>query len=140
MFWLAQKSPSIVNNQIGVTDGQLKACGVKPNCVSSAAEADSKFYIEPLLSENVEGLWDDLNILVTDLTKSGRYEVRSAQENYIHIIAISKIFGFVDDVEFLLLPDQRMIQMRSQSRVGYSDMGANRKRLEKIRSLLQPQP
>jgi len=44
--------------------------------------------------------------------------------------------GFVDDVEFFF-PDTAVIHMRSASRVGYSDFGANRKRLEKIRQRFQ---
>ncbi len=138
LFWLGQKSPSIVNN-IGLENGQLKACGDKPNCVSSSADPNSSFYIEPLKAENIEVLWDDLMMLVQDLSKDQKqFEVKTEQPDYIHMIAISKIFGFVDDVEFHLLADQGLIEMRSQSRVGYGDLGANRKRLEKIRSTLRP--
>ena len=139
LFWLAQKSPSIVRNDLGVEQGHLKSCDEKPNCVSSAAKPDSEFFIEPLLSENIEGVWDDLNMLINELVKDKkRWDIRNEQENYIHIIAISKIFGFVDDVEFHMIPEEGVIEMRSQSRVGHSDMGVNRKRMEWFRDQLQP--
>ena len=78
-------------------------------------------------------------MLIQDLVKDqNRYQIRNEQENYVHIIAISKLLGFVDDVEFLMIPDEGIIEMRSQSRVGYSDMGANRKRMEWFRDQLQP--
>ena len=57
-------------------------------------------------------------------------------DHYLHVEFRSKIMGFVDDVEFFF-PDTTIIHMRSASRVGYSDFGVNRKRLEKIRQLFQ---
>lgn len=134
LVMMAQKSPSIVNTKLGLENGHLKVCGSKPNCVSSQAQKDSKFYIEPLTSSNIEGLWDDLNITMKDMG----FEIRNVQDNYLHFIAVTKIFGFVDDLEFFLNREDGIIEMRSESRVGYSDMGANRKRLEKIRKSLQP--
>ena len=44
--------------------------------------------------------------------------------------------GFVDDVEFLKAEDEGLIHVRSASRVGRSDMNANRTRIEEIRSQL----
>jgi len=49
----------------------------------------------------------------------------------------SNVFRFVDDVEFLFDREKKLIHVRSASRVGYSDLGVNRKRVEKIRSLFQ---
>jgi uncharacterized protein (DUF1499 family) len=43
---------------------------------------------------------------------------------------------FVDDVEFLFDDTNKKIHVRSASRVGYSDMGVNRKRVEELRKLL----
>ena len=48
----------------------------------------------------------------------------------------SKLMRFVDDVEFYLDNDTKMIQVRSASRLGESDLGVNRQRIEEIRSLL----
>ena len=56
--------------------------------------------------------------------------------NYIHAEARSAMFGFVDDVELQMLPSGDVIAIRSASRVGYSDMGVNRRRVERIRESL----
>lgn len=134
MIMLAGNSPSIINDKIGLLDGNLKACGSKPNCVSTQAEKGSKFYIEPITGDNIESLWDDLNMMIPDMGM----DFITNGEDYIHCYEASKFFGFVDDVEFLLKAEAGEIQMRSQSRVGYSDLGVNRKRLEKVRKALLP--
>lgn len=59
------------------------------------------------------------------------------EDTYWHLEFRSRIFRFVDDVEFLFDPQDRLIHVRSASRVGHSDLGVNRKRVEKIRSLFQ---
>jgi uncharacterized protein (DUF1499 family) len=58
-------------------------------------------------------------------------------ETYWKVEFRSRIFRFVDDVEFVFDRDSQLIHVRSASRVGYSDLGVNRKRVEKIRSLFQ---
>ena len=58
----------------------------------------------------------------------------SQEDNYLHATFTSKLFRFVDDVELLLDGDK--VHVRSVSRVGYSDLGANRKRVEAIRAAL----
>jgi uncharacterized protein (DUF1499 family) len=55
------------------------------------------------------------------------------ERNYIHAEFVSAIFRFVDDVEFLFDDHQKVIQVKSASRVGYYDLGVNRRRIEKIR-------
>ena len=49
----------------------------------------------------------------------------------------SKIFGFVDDVEFFFQPDGTTVEYRSASRLGEDDLGANRKRIRDLRVALQ---
>jgi len=56
---------------------------------------------------------------------------------YLHVEFRSTLFRFVDDVEFVIDEPQGLIHIRSASRVGYSDLGANRKRMEKIRLAFQ---
>jgi uncharacterized protein (DUF1499 family) len=58
-------------------------------------------------------------------------------DNYIHALSKSRIFKFVDDVEFYLPSDESVIHTRSASRVGESDLGVNRRRVEQIRLALQ---
>ncbi len=65
-----------------------------------------------------------------------RSELITEDGNYLHFEVKSLVFRFVDDTEFLLDEAEEVIHFRSASRVGYSDMGANRKRVEKIRSAM----
>jgi uncharacterized protein (DUF1499 family) len=69
-----------------------------------------------------------------------RSKIITAEDNYIRAEFSSKLFGFVDDVEFYF-PDttstKAIIHVRSASRVGYSDLGVNRKRIEQIRNRLK---
>ncbi len=134
LFFLGKKSQEAPHSELGITNDHLKACGKKPNCVSSQADRDSSFYVEPIRAYNIEVLWDNLQLLLPDL---GLKEVKTT-DNYLHFTETSRIFKFVDDVEFLLKRDTGVIEIRSRSRVGYSDMGVNRKRLEKIKKNLQP--
>lgn len=128
LFWLVKKSSSIRGN-IGFENGHLKACGNKPNCVSSQADTESEYYIDPIKDSNIESVWDNINVMLPDMG----LKLENSQENYLHFTEKSKVFGFTDDVEFLLNTEEGLIEVRSQSRVGYSDMGVNRKRLEKIK-------
>lgn len=59
-------------------------------------------------------------------------------DNYLHIECKSAIIGFVDDLEFYFSKGKD-IQVRSASRLGYSDFGVNRKRVEKLRELFTSQ-
>jgi uncharacterized protein (DUF1499 family) len=63
-----------------------------------------------------------------------RMKVVTVKDNYIHAEFHSRLFGFVDDVEFSFDDDQKTIHLRSASRTGYYDFGVNRKRMERIRA------
>jgi uncharacterized protein (DUF1499 family) len=62
-----------------------------------------------------------------------RTSVVSLEEDYMHVECSSRLFRFVDDVEFWFDDENKVIHFRSASRKGYSDFGVNRKRMEKIR-------
>lgn len=61
-----------------------------------------------------------------------RTTVVAERENYLHIEFRSRLFRFVDDVEFYLEEEPGLIQFRSASRLGYSDLGVNRRRMKEI--------
>jgi uncharacterized protein (DUF1499 family) len=63
-----------------------------------------------------------------------RSRIVKTEDTYIHAEFTSAIFRFVDDVEFYLDDTAKTIHMRSASRVGKSDFGVNRKRMEKVRA------
>jgi len=66
-----------------------------------------------------------------------RCRIITKDDHYIHAEFTSAFFRFVDDVEFYFDSEAKIIQMRSASRIGYSDFGVNRERLEKLRSLFK---
>jgi len=68
-----------------------------------------------------------------------RMEIITETESYIHAEATSLIFRFRDDVEFFIDQQSNLIHFRSASRVGKSDLGANRKRMEEIRTAFKQQ-
>jgi uncharacterized protein (DUF1499 family) len=57
----------------------------------------------------------------------------TVEDRYIHAEFTSALFRFVDDVEFQIDAESGLIHFRSASRVGRSDLGVNRKRMESIR-------
>jgi uncharacterized protein (DUF1499 family) len=116
---------------LGVTDGKLSPCPDSPNCVSSQS-TDKKHEIEPLRYEDT--LAEARDRLVSVLYSMGRSAVVTVQEDYIHAEFTSWLFRFVDDVEFYFDDDHKTIHLRSASRTGYSDLGVNRNRIERIRT------
>ena len=82
-------------------------------------------------TENVKSLFIARNFHLNSCTK-----IIKKDSNYLHVEFKTKIMGFVDDVEFYF-PEEKLIQIRSASRIGRSDFGVNRKRMESIRKELQ---
>jgi len=112
---------------IGVQDGRLMACPESPNCVSSY-ESDETHGIAPLNA--------DLAAIEAVLIEQERTNIVNQEGNYLYAEFTSAIMGFVDDVEFLHDPATGLTHVRSASRLGYSDLGANRNRIEAIRAAL----
>ena len=123
--------------KLGLDHGKLKACPGNPNCVCSEsyAETDASHQIPPLKlsGQNIEASWKLLSQAVID--QGGTIIIES--EDYLHAEFTSSIFRFVDDLEARLDKTSGNIHLRSASRVGHSDFGANRKRVEAIRSKLE---
>jgi uncharacterized protein (DUF1499 family) len=115
---------------LGVVDGRLGACPNSPNCVSTQA-ADSQHQIEPIAFGG--GPEDAITQLKAAIATIPRTKIVTQTDNYVHAEATSLIFRFTDDVEFFIDPQAKVIHFRSASRVGHSDLGANRARMEMIR-------
>lgn len=113
---------------LGVSDGKLRTCPSSPNCVCSQDE-DGGHHTEPLRYTGAEPLVR-LAAVVQALPGG---KVITSTDNYLHAEFTSLLFRFVDDVEFLVDPGSKVIQCRSASRAGHSDLGVNRKRIEAIR-------
>jgi uncharacterized protein (DUF1499 family) len=65
-----------------------------------------------------------------------RTSIVEERADYLYAEFTSMLIGYVDDVEFYFPPDEQVIHVRSASRLGYSDFGVNRKRIEDIRAKL----
>lgn len=114
----------------GLEHGFLRPCPDKPNCVCSQHKGGDNF-IEPLLYNGVgEREFERLAALLETLPD---FTITVREDDYIHAEAKTEWLRFVDDVEFLLSHTESVIHVRSASRVGHSDMGANRKRIEALR-------
>ncbi|EDL68163.1 DUF1499 domain-containing protein [Vibrio campbellii] len=112
-----------------MTDRSQSPCGDKPNCVSTQ-DTRAEYNLTPFT------LTESTNI---DAIEQVALELPGAKTavkegNYLRIECTSKIMRFVDDLELKIEGDQLIV--RSESRVGYSDFGVNRKRAEQLRSLL----
>lgn len=109
-------------------------CPDSPNCVSSLSE-DSDHRIEPLrYASSAEAARERLLGVLRGLP---RVRIVTSEPQYIHAEFTSAVFRFVDDVEFRIVGRDNLIHVRSASRVGYYDFGANRRRVEEIRGLFE---
>ena len=112
---------------IGEQNGRLAACPESPNCVSSF-ESDTEHGIQPL-----QASLRDVEQILLELDEAN---IVQSKEGYLYAEFTSRLMRYVDDVEFLEDSETGIVHVRSASRLGYSDLGANRKRVEKIRGLL----
>ena len=121
---------------IGLVDERLKSCPSSPNCVCSDDTATGHT-IEPLrLSVDPAEAW---SAAVKAVRTAARTRIVTDSGNYLHAEYASGFFGFVDDLELHLRPAEQIIAVRSASRLGYSDFGVNRRRIEILRATLRRQ-
>ncbi|MBO0350607.1 DUF1499 domain-containing protein [Phormidium pseudopriestleyi FRX01] len=124
-------------DNLGVSMGKLSPCPTSPNCVSSQAEeTDNKHKIEPLQYEfSAKKAFTHLKEIIEEIDNA---KVIKSEAHYLYAEFTSSLMGYVDDVEFFLDRKSDVIQVRSASRLGQSDLGVNRKRIEEIRSKFTP--
>jgi uncharacterized protein (DUF1499 family) len=118
-----------VPESLGLQGNQLRPCPESPNCVCSEAHAkDSKQHdIEPF-----SATLDHVKHVI--LQQGG--QVVSEQKNYLHATFTTSVFRYVDDVELRYDADKQLVHIRSASRIGRSDFGENRKRVNAIKAAL----
>jgi uncharacterized protein (DUF1499 family) len=118
--------------ELGLQDGRLSPCPRKPNCVSTAAKGRAH-RIAPLSTSADQDA--AMAQAVEAITSMGGCIVAS-DSNYLRAEFSTRLFRFVDDLELLWNPVEGHFDLRSASRVGNSDLGANRRRVERLRGLL----
>lgn len=127
------KFPGKRPGNLGIHDGLLAACPNKPNCVSSQA-TDKRHFVAPfrLRDDNAAAAMQRVKAAVE---AAPRARVIRAEGNYLHAEFETPMMGFVDDVEFYCAGKE--IHVRSAARLGYSDWGVNRKRVESLRKQIE---
>ena len=121
---------------LGVKDSRLASCPSTPNCVSSDAHDPSHLVAAfQLVGPSTDG-WRTARATVANLPRT---KIITETDDYLHAECSSAFFGFVDDLELHLRPEQNLIAARSAARLGHSDFGVNRKRVENLRALLVKQ-
>lgn len=133
LVWNNHILAGIPPTNIGISNGQLAACPFTPNCVNSqTAVSDAEHSIKPIeIGGDPAQRMNDLKLAIKSMPRS---TVIKETNNYLYAEFASQLMGFVDDVEFYLDNDSKFIQVRSASRLGESDLGVNRQRIEEIRA------
>lgn len=116
---------------LGINLGQLTPCPSTPNCVNSQS-ADATHQIQPIsYDSSSQEAWASLKDAIATFNRA---KIIAETDNYIYAEFTLPIVGFVDDVEFQLDENNKLINVRSASRLGESDLGVNRQRVENIRT------
>lgn len=115
---------------LGVHEGKLQACPDKPNCVVSFDFGEQKNFLEPIKSEEDADRIKEKILGIVSKDKSAKIVEQST--DYLRAEYTSSLLSFVDDVEFWF-GQTGLVHFRSASRLGYSDLGVNKDRIESIR-------
>ena len=104
----------LVNNNDNLSD-----CKLKTNCIFQTWKVDDS---EKAFTE-----------LIQILENTPRLKIINKEKNYIHAIATSRIMKFIDDIEIKNLNQDNIFQIKSSSRLGFYDLGVNKRRVQTLR-------
>ncbi len=126
MAWMSRSgdAPGIVN-------GRLSPCPDRPSCVCSEYPEDAKHYVPPIVVPEAAD-FNTMSIVEATVLGMDGVTLEKRTGAYLAVTFASDVFGFRDDLEVRMDPEGARIHIRSASRVGYTDFGANRKRVETI--------
>ncbi len=119
---------------VGNTGPELAPCPASPNCVSSEATDEAHRIDAFALAVAPEQAWPTIREEVARLPRTA---VVSESADALHAECTSALFRFVDDLELRLRSVDDVVAVRSASRVGHSDLGVNRERVEALRAALR---
>ncbi len=133
MLLLISACSSTAPKQLTLSPQGFSDCPASPNCVSSDAQ-DELHTIDPFeLTVPADQAWAETKAAVMQLTRT---RVVSEEDGYLHAESRSLLFRFVDDLQLQLREQEGIIAIYSASRVGHSDFGVNRQRIEELRQQL----
>lgn len=110
---------------------KLDPCPATPNCVCSEYPDDSHAVPPLAFDGDAESAWSTLREVVNALPRT---QVVASDADYLKAETKTALLRFVDDLEFRLDREAGVIHVRSASRVGFSDLGANGKRVTGLRA------
>lgn len=122
---------------IGLVEGRLAPCTSKSNCVCSEYPEDQSHYVDPFIIPPHIKDAESLSRLIKGIVAEIGGDVQLESYTYLSAIFTSRLWGFVDDFEVRIDMDAKEINVRSASRVGDSDFGANKKRVGRFMALLE---
>jgi len=128
-FYLGYQSQTGSAN--GIVNLKLTPCSKKPNCVCTEFPNDKLHFVKPITVRPI-----NIKNMMNAIELTGGIIINST-DNYIAATYTSRIFRYVDDFEVRIDYENNLIHIRSASRVGHSDMGANLKRIEKFKRVLK---
>lgn len=111
----------------------LPPCPNKPNCVST--QATDAHSIAPIRYRSSQQ--EAMQRLLAVLRAVPRTTIVQSTPDSVRVEFRTRLFRFVDDAQFLFDDQAKAIHFRSASRVGHSDLGVNRRRMEKIRGAFE---
>lgn len=130
---------------LGVKDGRLNPPSITANSVSSQAplypehpqRGAASIDPFPLKSGGSAASLQELSAVLERMSGVTLVEQRS---DYLYARSQTRWLKFVDDLEFWVNPQRGVIEVRSASRLGQEDLGANRRRVETIRAAYLARP
>lgn len=128
-FLIVRSLPSRRPAGLGLKDGKLRPCPDTPNCVCSL-DSSPQHAIDPIKFEG-DGS-EQWQRLVSAIESDARARVVTKTDNYLHAEFTTPLFQFVDDLELHLDREHKVINVRSASRIGRSDLGVNRVRVARL--------
>ncbi len=130
--WLTLLAPLLVACQgqippnLGLTPQGLRPCPQSPNCYASASAGAWPWK---------GALTDTQQALLLAAAQLGNNEVKTAEGQYLHLVFHTPLLGFLDDVEFWINAPRGEVEFISASRLGWHDLGANRRRMQALERL-----
>lgn len=119
-----------IPDTVGIKSSAFKALKETPNGVSSQTSIVER-KVSPLkMKTSVPEAKEKIKNLILSYDNT---KLLKDSDNYLHFVFTTKGFHFKDDVEFYFDSENSIIHFKSQSRIGYSDMGVNRERYEMIK-------
>ncbi len=116
-----------------ITMDALPQCGWLPNCVNTQSGQGVQS------SEPIGADTGQRQALKMWIAEQEDWEITIEEKRFIQAVVKTPLMRFRDDVQLLYLPDEMLIQVRSSSRLGISDLGTNARRVQTLREVLARQ-